>query len=273
MTTTWPTEGLFIAPPGEATALGQRFADAATRHAVVVDPAVGLPVLLRRQDHARVFRDPETFSTRMFAGTVLDGALAALQGAEHTRMRRVYNQAFNGAALRRYEEAFVAPLARSLVARLRERGEVDLLDDFAMALPRLVLAELLEVDVEDIVRYDEHVGVILAGVVGLADPELQSAAHAAHAELLDLIGAIVERTSPTSPSLLGEIVGALAASGDDLREPTEQVVLSLLLGGFETTSWLLANMLGALLAHPEVLARVRADLTLAPQAVTESIRW
>lgn len=271
---TWPVEEVFVAPSSDATAFGRRLAGAADRHPVVVDPAVGLPVLLRRDDHAHVFRDPETFSTRMFAGTVLDGALAALQGAEHRRMRRIYNRAFSGPALRRYEEAVVVPLARSLVAGLHERGEVDLVDDLAMALPRLILAELLEIPVEDIARYDDHVRTILAGVVRIGDPEAQATAHAAHAELLELIRAIVDRTSPTSPSLLGEIVGALEAAGDDdLREPVEQVVLSLLLGGFETTSWMLANALFALLDHPATLARVRREPSLAPIAVTEAIRW
>jgi cytochrome P450 len=42
---------------------------------------------------------------------------------------------------------------------------------------------------------------------------------------------------------------------------------------FEATSWMLANTLYALLAHPDTMARVRDDLSLAPKAVTESIRW
>jgi cytochrome P450 len=92
----------------------------------------------------------------------------------------------------------------------------------------------------------------------------------------------VDQTSPTSTSLLGGIMGALAeleasdtsdVSGAGSRDSAEQAVLSLLLGGFETTSWMLANALSALLAHPDAMARVRDDLSLAPKAVTESIRW
>jgi cytochrome P450 len=50
-------------------------------------------------------------------------------------------------------------------------------------------------------------------------------------------------------------------------------VISLLLGGFETTIQMMTATLSSLLLHPEVLARVRADRTLIEPAIEEAFRW
>src|SRR5258707_12475090 len=44
-------------------------------------------------------------------------------------------------------------------------------------------------------------------------------------------------------------------------------------GAHDTTSWITAGGLLALLQHPEALARLRADPRLLPTAVEEMVRW
>lgn len=46
----------------------------------------------------------------------------------------------------------------------------------------------------------------------------------------------------------------------------ERTVLPLLLGGYDTTGWMIASVLAALLAHPEAMARVRSDPALGYSA-------
>jgi cytochrome P450 len=46
-----------------------------------------------------------------------------------------------------------------------------------------------------------------------------------------------------------------------------------MLGGYETTIWMVANALHALLANPAALEQVRRDHALIPAAIDESMRW
>jgi cytochrome P450 len=56
-------------------------------------------------------------------------------------------------------------------------------------------------------------------------------------------------------------------------ETVTVAVVSLLLGGFETTIQMLSAAIASLLLNPESLTRVRADAELIDAAVDEAFRW
>jgi cytochrome P450 len=271
-----PTANLLFVPSRDPTALGTRLAAAARRDPIVLDTGLGIPLLLRKAHVSAVARDITTFSTRMFQGGILDGGLAALQGEDHQRMRRVYNMFFLPRPVDRYEVEVVRPIAHEVVARLEGQGHgpegVDLLDAFAMELPRRVISKLFGFPMAQIMENDERVRTMFRGIVRIGDP--LAAAQTAYEETLGLITEVVERErSSRSDTLLGEILRTLEAEDMATLRACQQVVLSLMLGGYETTGWLLANVLYTLLAHPDTLERVRRDPSLLPGAIDESMRW
>ncbi|MEZ4452314.1 MAG: cytochrome P450 [Nannocystaceae bacterium] len=270
------TVNLFFVPSDDPTALGSRLAAAAREHAMVFDQGMSLPVILRRPLINTIFRDPATFSTRMFQFGILRGGLASMQGEEHAKMRRIYSMFFLPRAVDRYESRYVRPIAEEVVAALGAGGdgEVDLLDAFAMELPRRVLSRLFGFPMEQVRENDDRVRSMFRSIIRIGDAEAAAEGQKAYEETLGSITEIVERErSDRSDSLLGEILRTLEAEDMATLEACQQIVLSLLLGGYETTSWLLAGVLHALLAHPEVLARVVADPSRIPAAIEEGIRW
>ncbi|MEZ4298105.1 MAG: cytochrome P450 [Polyangiaceae bacterium] len=265
---------LFFVPSQDPTALGRRLAAEAKERPVVTDADLGLPVVLRKSHVTAAFRDTETFTTRMFQAGILNGGLASLQGEAHTRMRKVYNMFFTARAVDRYEEKFAVPIAEQVVSELEGKDRADLLDAFAVEMPKRVISALFGLPLEQLTENDARIRDMFRSIVQIGNPEAAAAGQKAYEEALVQIDEIArkEMASP-SDTLLGEIMRVLAAEDMASIENCQQIVLSLLLGGYETTIWLLADALYALLAHPEALARVQKDPSLIPPAVEESMRW
>lgn len=265
---------LFFVPSSDPTAIARRFAAAAKEAPLVHDPDLGLPVVLRKNHLNAIFRDGATFTTRMFDAGILKGGLAALQGEDHARMRRIYNLFFTPRAVERYEERIARPVVDEVMRELREKNPGDLLEAFCMAVPKRVISALFGLPLEQLTENDARVRAMFRGIIRIGDPVAAAEAQRAYEEMLAQITAVAEQEmNAPSDTLLGEIMRTLSAEGMASLDACRQIVLSLLLGGYETTIWLLSNSLHALLAHPEALARVRADLALLPPAIEESMRW
>lgn len=268
------SKNLFFVPSEDPTALVRRFTDAGREAPIVQDAVMGLPVVLRKHHINAILKDPVTFTTRMFAGGILKGGLAAMQGEEHARMRRIYNMFFTARAVNRYEEAIVRPIVADIVRGLGDRAGVDLIEPFCTEMPKRVISALFGLPMDQLAENDERVRAMFRSIIRIGDPEAAAAGQRAYEEALGQITAVAERemAAPTA-TLLGEIVRTLQAEDMADLGACRQIVLSLLLGGYETTIWLVANSLYSLLAHPDALARVRADAALIPGAIEESMRW
>lgn len=269
-----PTKNLFFVPSDDPTAFGRRLAAAAREAPMITDSGMGLPVLLRKGHVAAVFRDAATFSTRMFQMGILKGGLASLQGEEHTKMRRVYNMFFLPRAVERYEDKIVRPIAEDVVSKLEGKGPVDILDAFAMELPRRIISKLFGFPMEQIAENDERVRTMFRSIIRVGDPVAAAEGQKAYEETLGQITDVVSREQqhPTD-SLLGEILRTLESENMATMESCQQIVLSLLLGGYETTSWMIANSLYSLLQWPDAYAHVRRDPSMLPAAIEEAMRW
>jgi hypothetical protein len=269
-----PTKNLFFIPSDDPTALGRRLAGAAREAPMILDSGMGLPVVLRKNHVAAVLRDAVTFSTRMFQMGILKGGLASMQGEDHARMRRIYSMFFLPRAVERYEEKMVRPVAEEVVRSLPDKGEADLLDAFALELPRQVSSRLFGFPREQIAESEENLRTMFRSIVRVGDPEAAAAGQKAYEATIDQITAVVERhRSGAGDSLLGEILRTLESENMATMEACQQIVLSLLLGSYETTSWMIANSLYALLRWPEALSAVRRDPATLPAAMEEAMRW
>jgi cytochrome P450 len=86
-------------------------------------------------------------------------------------------------------------------------------------------------------------------------------------------GLIAERRTDPRDDLLSDLI-AVEESGDKLNEGEIIAVAALLFAaGFETTTNLIGNGVGALLRNPAEFARLWDDPTLIPSAVDEMLRW
>lgn len=192
----------------------------------------------------------------------------------HGKVRRVVN-----AAIARHRTAELEPYIRELgerytdetVARAEAEGSVDLMTSFAGQIPSRVVARALGVPVEDAEQFqrwaDELVEAFWAN-----DPAPLSELHPEFASYIDDL--IEERRrSGIGEDFISRLMVA-DVDGDTLSDVAVRAnALNLIIGGNETTRSLVGNCLYRLAHDPALLARVRADRSLIPDVVEESLRF
>ncbi len=258
----------------DPTAFGMRLAAIGRENPVVFDESLGMPILLRSSDIQTVLRDEATYSTRVFQNGVMKDALIATGGDAHTRMRKLYSNFFAPQQIARYEHDIVAPAVDLALDDLARADQPDLIDHFCMQVPQRVVSALFGLPAERIAQNDVLVRAILGSLSRPFDVQAVAASNQAYAAMSAELHEIARRElANPGPTLFGDIAKALIANGDGNVEACERVVLTLVLGSYETTIWGIASIVTALLRFPEVCASIRATPSLLPNAIEESWRW
>ncbi|WP_410651636.1 cytochrome P450 family protein [Amycolatopsis sp. cmx-4-54] len=185
---------------------------------------------------------------------------------DHTRLRKLVNQAFTSRTVSRLRPR-IEQITAELLDGIGDAERVDLLPAFAVPLPIRVICELLGVHAGDQPAFATWSNTMVAW----STPEdLQDAAAKMHAYLVDLIE---EKRAEPADDLLSGLIHA-SDEGDSLAaDELLAMAFLLLVAGFETTVNLIANSVFALLREPDQLAALRADPALLPGAVEEFLRY
>lgn len=192
------------------------------------------------------------------------GLFIAMDPPDHTRLRRKLTGAFTVRRMKQLEEHIVDVVERQLDEMARLPQPVDLVKEFALPVPSLVICELLGVPYADRETFQVNTAKFL--VKDQALDEKMAAYGALTTYLAELVA--LKRATP------GEDILSDLARDDDLTvEELIGVAFLLLLAGHETTANMLALGAFALLEHPEQMAELRADPDLMPDAVEELMRY
>ncbi|MFI6026142.1 cytochrome P450 [Amycolatopsis magusensis] len=194
----------------------------------------------------------------------LPGLFIAMDPPEHGRLRRRLTGAFTVKRMKRLEEQIIEITERQLDELARLTPPVDLVKEFALPVPSLVICELLGVPYED--RETFQVNSAQFMVKDQTLEEKMGALVAINTYLAELVTR--KRAEPGE-----DILSDLARHEDLTIEELVGAAFLLLLAGHETTANMLSLGTFALLEHPERLAELRADLTLVPDAVEELMRY
>ncbi|MFY0535711.1 cytochrome P450 [Nannocystis pusilla] len=257
---------------------------------VSYDPATGMWNVYGYAETVHILGNPATFSSdtlRVLPPGVIrgskemrEGNLVQMDEPDHKKLRRLVSEAFTPKVVADLEPR-VAALTHELLDAAAQRGRMELVADLAYPLPVIVIAELLGVPSSDRHLFKQWVDKMLeySGQFSLVK---QSAEQDRALEivlenrryLLDyLAGHAKERLQRPREDLLTKLVHAEV---DGERLTTNEVVNFaniLLVAGHITTTMLLGNTVLCLDAHPEHLARVRADRRALPGAIEESLRF
>jgi cytochrome P450 len=214
----------------------------------------------------QVMRDAATFTVddpRFSTATVVGPSMLSLDGAVHARHRDPFVPPFRPAPVRDRYAAFVAKSTSRLIDSILPRGSAELRADFAGPLALSVVADALGLTGVDASAVRTWYAALVESVSAVTAGGSPTQAGAAAFRQL---GEHVHRTiaDPASDSLL---------TGVDLAE--DEIVANaavLMFGGIDTTESMIANLVLHLLSHPAALAAVRADRTLLPNAIEESLR-
>jgi hypothetical protein len=237
-------------------------------------------VLFRYDDVAAALKDDVRFSADRRRAS--RAARTAADAAPAVALRTVASDPPDGLAVRALLNAALVPRVRAvgpridaivaeLLADLAGRREVDLVADFAHALPIRVIAELLDVPEPERERFQALSRTIARGMDRLyGSDDVTSGLREIGAYFLELV---TTRADGDDDDLVRRLLDA-EHHGDRLA-PLEVVAMctALVFGGNETTANLIANGMLALLRHPAELARLRDDPSLVPSAVEELVRY
>ncbi|HKB37605.1 MAG TPA: cytochrome P450 [Gemmataceae bacterium] len=189
---------------------------------------------------------------------------------DHTRLRGLVSQAFTPRLIELWRDR-VRRLTDELLDGVQERGEMDLIRDYALPLPTTIIAEMLGVPVADRGRFHRWSSAIVSA--SSSTWMLLSAVLNARA-LIGYIRQIIKRRRADPQDDLVSALARAREAGEALSEEELLAMIFLLLvAGHETTVNLIGNGTLALLEHPDQMEILRSDPGLIKPAVEEFLRY
>jgi cytochrome P450 len=227
-------------------------------------------VVTRYDDVSAVLRDGDLFSSRANAevGKFMGRTIIEMDGKEHTRTRALVSSVFNA----RHIEAMtpvIEGLVRERIDSFAGAGRADLVTELTTVFPVEVIAHIVGVPRGD---YTSFMRWSLDLIAFSKDPARgRTASQTLHDYLLPILAA--RRAEPRDDVISRLLTGTVDGVG-----LTDEEVISflrlLMPAGAETTSRLIGSAFFALLTEREAhFERVRADRSLVPWAIEETLRW
>lgn len=263
-------------------------------------PEVNLAVFSTYRDCDEVLRHPSassdrlksTMAMRLLRGVARPESLRPpgflfMDPPDHTRLRKLVSKAFAPKVVQGLQ-AEIGELVADLLDRIAEKGQFDVVDDFAYPLQVAVICRLLSVPLEDEPQFSDASAQLAQSLDPFVaftgsvpnwfeeQPSLRRLAAFLRANRWSrdyFHGLIEERRSRPGDDFISGLIAA-EESGDQL---TEDEIIStcnlLLIAGHETTVNLIANAILVMLRNPDHWKALGADADRAPVIVEETLRY
>ncbi|MGC0419066.1 cytochrome P450 [Embleya sp. AB8] len=212
--------------------------------------------------------------------SICEGDFAQMDPPEHRKVRGLVDRSFTPRLVADMEPR-VHRVVEELLDDIADRDRFDLVADFANPLPVLVISDLLGVPRSDRPLFKNWMHQLLDGAEELAPPETLEEMEAQLEKGFALLREMrdywsehaADRRRTPREDLLSHLVHA-EVDGERLSDGAVfNIANRLLIAGHHTTSMLIANTMLCLEAFPDQAERVRADRSLMPGLIEESIRF
>jgi cytochrome P450 len=193
---------------------------------------------------------------------------------KHTRLRMLANKAFTPRAINKLEPR-ITEISDYLIDQIEDKKNIDLIQDYAYALPILVISEMLGLPKEDqdiIKQWSDDLAMFVFGATNVNDRHEK--AKNSLENMADYLSQIVEDRKKNPKDDLITLIAQTGEEGDQLT--TEEITSTctlLVFGGHETTTNLIANGVFSLLTNGDELEKLKNDFDLMPTAVEEFLRY
>ena len=279
---------VLTAPPPGFTDDPAPWYDAWLAHAPVLAQPDGSVIVSAHAELERIYKDTTLFSSdkrRAFAPkfgtesplyTHHTTSLVFNDPPLHSRVRRIMTAALTPRAIARMEPGLVAAVD-ALLDAMEGRGTVDLIEDFASAIPIQIIGNLLDVPVAERGPLRDWSLAILGALEPVLTPAQLARGNAAVRDFTDYLRDLVarRRASPGDPEtdVLTRLIQGDGPGGPLSETELLQNCIFILNAGHETTTNLIGNALALLHDHPGQRARLLADPALMPGAIEEVLRF
>lgn len=188
----------------------------------------------------------------------------------HNRLRSLVQKAFTPKMITQLEGR-IQEIADDLINDAKQKGRVNLVDDYSFPLPIIVISEMLGIPKEDQAKFRIWSHAVIAS------PETPEEIKEIEKQLSEFITYLqyivdVKRKDPKE-----DLVSALILAeneGHKLSAPElYSMIMLLIVAGHETTVNLITNTVLALLENPNQLQLLKENPTLIDSAIEEGLRY
>lgn len=216
------------------------------------------------EDVKRVFADWQTFSSKIphpAEQTDFTQSLNFTDPPKHRSLRSLVAKVFTA---RRVEELAprITQITHELIEQVQGQKQIDFMDNLAIPLPVIAIAEILGVPVADRADFKRWSD----GIVVL-DPIAPKAMADYFRHLLE------QRRQNPGKDLITDLIAAHEAGETLTAQELVDFCIVLLVGGNETTTNLLGNAILCFNEYPEAWERLKQEPQLLPLAIEEVLRY
>jgi cytochrome P450 len=194
----------------------------------------------------------------------------------HTRVRRLIMGALSPRAIAEMEPDLIA-LVDHLLDGLAAKGDIDLIEDFASAIPIQVIGNLLDVPMDEREPLRDWSLAILGALEPVIGPEAFARGNNAVRDFLAYLEILVERRRAKPGNPQRDVLTRLIQGEDDGERLTSKELLHncifLLNAGHETTTNLIGNGLVALSNNSAQKQQLIEHPDLIKTAIEEILRY
>jgi hypothetical protein len=250
----------------------------------VIRRAEGGYIALRADDVERLITDPRTRQMEtesVQARGVAEGALFDFfrtsmlftNGPDHRRRRAPVSRAVAWQLVTALRPRIRA-IAEELIVAAGPRREMNFLDDFCSLIPARIVADVLGLPGEDVPRFTSWVYTISRAINASFTRDDIPQIEAATRELRDYVETLLStrRQNPRG-DFLTDYVSAVDEAQNLSAVETVTQIMTLIVGGSDTTRTALAVQLALLLEHRDQWETVCANPGLVADAVSEALRF
>ncbi|MDN5928949.1 MAG: cytochrome P450 [Hyphomicrobiales bacterium] len=282
-----------LADEFELTALPAGFADdpfpvyrALLEHGPLKQFTDGSVMLSRFADLDRVYRDTQSFSSdkkveflpKFGTSPLYEHHTTSLVFNDpplHTRVRKIMVGAMTPKAIAAMEPGLIALVDR-LLDGLAEKGEVDLIEDFAAAIPVEVIGNLFDIPHGERGPLRDWSLAVLGALEPVLSPEQQERGNRTVTDFRAFLKGLADarRKKPGDPAT--DVLTRLIDGNEGELLSEEELLqncIFILNAGHETTTNLIGNALYELLEWPDERKRLLAAPELIQTAVDEFLRF
>lgn len=205
----------------------------------------------------------------------IGGATMMVESDEpiHTRIRSVLNKAFTPQRISGLEPA-IREIANNLIDAFIADGQADLVPQFALRLPGLVICDLLGIPREDLPKIKGWADqwMILLSVAVPEDLQVTCAQSVVALQNYLRDQLLQRQHSPREDLLTVMLPIEYGGTANLSMEEAIYNAMSVMVAGYETTTNLIANAMTILFKHPEQYQQLRDNPDLIQHAVEEMLR-
>ncbi|MBZ5714833.1 cytochrome P450 [Nannocystis pusilla] len=245
-------------------------------------------VVFRYRDVMALIRDPRLVTDGTLGSGFPDELRAAypdyvairendlfmMPPSAHARVRKLVTPLFGPRNLEAHRPR-VTQIITDVLAALPEDGVINVFRDFAQTYPVRVIAAMLNIPSGSEPEFLAFADALIATIFPGLPPEQFAGYMPAVSRGLDIVRACIadRRERPMADDLMTHLISAC----DDADRLNDAELLSLvgglIIGGSDTTVHLTTYTILELLRHPDQLALLRADPSLARLALDETLRY